>query len=230
MSIDGVGRLSPHFIADLGAVLEDDAVVLPGLDHTLFRGVVHGGAVAALALMAADPEPRSDRQSPAQPLAINVDYITAARRPPLRADVVERTDRRTVSFINTQVLDGGGVVARAAVVRGLPGHLRAGTRRPPPLSGPGDVFNSAVRSVPYLRRRNIAVNGASDDELSLVLPCDAGNQDDDGHMHYGALLTLVDAAGTTVPWVKPRDAGLGATVSLSVQFYGRPGQGPVRPR
>jgi hypothetical protein len=47
------------------------------------------------------------------------------------------------------------------------------------------------------------------------------NLDDDGTIHEGAVLTLIDSAGATVPWTLHQPDTIGATVALHAQILGR---------
>ncbi|TQM78413.1 uncharacterized protein (TIGR00369 family) [Saccharothrix saharensis] len=207
------------FSRDLGVVRRADGRVAISSNRAQVAGdVLHGGAVAALAALAAqgtDPEVRSTNTS------LQIDYVRAARGDGFSATASTVRRVRELGFHRTTVHDADGQVV--AVAGGTLSAERAGRGNASPATplapDPGD-FSRALGTMPFLLDRGLRVGGVGRGEFEVTMPPAERNLDANGRIHVGAVLTLIDVAGTSVPWTLARPSGTGATVSLQARFLG----------
>ena len=219
-------RESP-FSSDMGLELHDGESVLT-VPHderlTTAGGALHGGAVAALAAMSAQSVVRTSDPSPAGPpsvVSLHVTYARAARGPSLTATPLLVRRSRELGFCEVRLTgeDGKAVAhASATLAEGRSGGAPAPAFPAP--AGDAALYDAAVQGIPFTAGRGLRVTGVDPGRLEMSMDVAERNLDRDGTVHEGAVLTLLDAAGTTVAWTGERPSDAGATVALHAQILG----------
>lgn len=222
------GRLweSP-FTKDMGLEVHDGGgtLTLPYAERlTTAGGALHGGAVAALSALSAQTAVRAADPAPAATpslISVHVTYARAARGPALTAVPVMTRRTRELGFCEVRLADQDGKAvahASAALAEGRTGGAPA-PAFPSPAGDPAQ-YDAAVRAIPFTGGRGLRVSGVETGRLEMSMDVSERNLDRDGTVHEGAVLTLLDAAGTTVAWTGERPSDGGATVALHAQILG----------
>ncbi|MWK38239.1 hypothetical protein GEV43_32095 [Actinomadura sp. J1-007] len=89
---------------------------------------------------------------------------------------------------------------------------------------------AATQAIPYLADRAVHVTGIASGEIEMSIDPVERTLGEDGAVHCGAVLGLIDAAGASVPWTVGAEAAGGVTVSLSARFLRRAEPGALRAR
>ncbi|GAB3502854.1 PaaI family thioesterase [Amycolatopsis cihanbeyliensis] len=225
---DRLGR--DPFATDLGVragYLDEHEcrLALPHHERLTGWGVLHGGAIAALAALSGQHLTTGERAST---VSLHVNYTRAGRSGPFTVSTRRVRAARELGFFDTRIGDGHArdIAHASAAVSGQ----RDGTGDDAAVAGAvpqapgGDPagLNAAVAELPYLRRRAVGVSGAAEGQVEFEIPAIERNLDAEGRMHEGAALTLIDVAGATCPWTvrTPRPGLRGATVALHAQILG----------
>ncbi|WP_216215566.1 PaaI family thioesterase [Amycolatopsis aidingensis] len=214
------------FATDLGVRAEhlgadECRLTLPQHERLTGWGVLHGGAIAALAALSARTLTAGNRTST---VSLHVAYTRAGREGPFPVRTHRMRAARELGFFETRIADGRGrdiahASATVAERQASPAIVGPAPQAP---SGDPSGLNAAVAELPYLRRRAVEVTGADEGRVEFGMPAIERNLDAEGRMHEGAALTLIDVAGATCPWTvhTPRAGLRGATVALHAQILG----------
>lgn len=205
-------------------------LVLPlAVRHTGLAGAVHGGAIASLASVSAQVAARAAQpEAPARRVvSLHVAYARAARGGPLTVETRVVRRAQELGFFVAEVSDeGGNAVAGASVTLGEdpdgagPAPVGQGAVGPgavgPAAAGDPGVFNAAIETIPFLAGREVRTTGVDRGRIDVTMAPAERNLDCDGTIHEGAVLTLIDLAGSSCPWtvVPPSPGSSGATVAL----------------
>lgn len=211
------------FLRDLGLVRADDQLVLVANDSHMAWGALHGGVTASMVVVSAKQAlPDQHSVSRTVPVSMHVEYPRAGRGSRFSTTTSVARDAQGLLFCTTHVHDEHeSVTAVASVVL----SEATGDESVEPLDslhGDPSDFDAATKSIPFLARRGLRVDGVDDGVVEMRLPALDRNLDHGRTIHEGAVLTLLDAAGATAPWTWSREASSGATVALSAQFIGKP--------
>ncbi|GAA1939470.1 PaaI family thioesterase [Amycolatopsis minnesotensis] len=212
------------FLADLGVRERDGEIVMAVTEPHTTTGALHGGAIAALAAVSAQAAMR--REEPdlePSTTSLHVAYASAGRGTAFAAPSSTVRRVRELGYYQTDVTDESGrtiAVASSALSAGRRGA--AEVPAPPELPGDPAAFTRAVAEVPFLARRGLRVEGTGTGAVEYTMALEERNLDEKGRLHEGALLTLIDLAGSSAPWTGPRPSTGGATISLHAQILGQP--------
>ncbi|WP_437277547.1 hotdog fold thioesterase [Sorangium sp. So ce375] len=233
--------------SDLGVEIEatDDAqsrLALPYEERNTMFGLVHGGAIASLVSISAHAvarEPPRAVKAPLRTVSMHVGYVRAARKA-VRVETRAVRRVRELGFFETLIRDvDGNTVAHASSTVSEAGLDSAPAGSPPLIdlpegeragvapsddaqSGLAGAIRAAMAASPFLSRRQLRLLGLRRGAVEMAMDAAAVNLDEEGAMHEGAVLTLIDAAGATSPWTvaAPSPGASGATIALSAQILG----------
>jgi uncharacterized protein (TIGR00369 family) len=169
--------------------------------------VLHGGVAASLCAIGAQAVARAvlgDASGPWHGAGLQVNYLAAARAQDVVADARLLREGKELCFVEVDVAtdDGKPIAHATALVRARFGAAEA------PLPGPaGDaggcdpgVLGRQIGRIPYVAGRGIVVEHMSGGRSRLVMPFRDANADENGGVHEGALLALLDTAGAMASW------------------------------
>jgi uncharacterized protein (TIGR00369 family) len=224
------------FAARLGvtvaALARDRAVlVLPYQpDHMNAGGVLNGGASASLVTMTGalaawsgtDLEVKTDVRC----VDLAVQYLHAGRDDDVVSEARVLRRGRDLVFLDVTARSRAGVpichgllTYQTADHGGHPPRLRAD---PILLPAPSPAIAPAAHRLfrGYVRKLEIAPLHESPGRARLRMPCTPAHLDDTGHLHAGALASLVDIAAVTASWaLVPRQPGArGSTIGMQMSF------------
>ena len=224
------------FAERLGITVEEvgpdhAVVVLPHhADHMNAIGVLNGGASASLVTLAGTLAAWSGIDLDAEPhlscVDLSMQYLAAAADGDVVAEARVLRRGREVIFLDVAV----GSRAGAPICRGTltyqvadyTGHTprqRAEYRLlspSPPLAAP-----DALRLFRgYVATLGIAPVHESPGRVRLRMPCTPQHVDERGHLHAGALASIVDIAAVSASWslVGRRPGARGSTIGMQVSF------------
>ncbi|WP_176968732.1 hotdog fold thioesterase [Amycolatopsis xylanica] len=220
------------FLRDLGVRWHDGEVVMTVTEPHTAHGALHGGATAALALAAAQATMRAeDPETDPSTTSLHVTYARSGRGSRFTAASTTLRRARELGFHQTEIRDEAGQVIAGASSTLADGRQGTGVAPDAPVP-PGDpaVFTKAAEAIPFLRGRKLRFEGVGPGELELSMGLAERNLDAKGRFDEGALVTLIDMAGTSVPWTLARSGNGGATISLHAQFLGPAPAEPVTAR
>lgn len=232
-------EISPSIIAspytdDLAIALQPCeggvGLALPFEERNTMHGVLHGGALASLVPISAFAAIHNAMPAATDlcTVSLHMQYARAARKPVVAQTRTVRQVRE-LAFFETQIADCDGDVvafASSAVSHGVTrdADATAPPREPLDRASPevAGAIQQAIAASPYLSRRCVSLAGSARGAVELALAAAPVNLDRAGHVHEGAAITLIDAAGATCPWtLAPLTAGAGgATIALHVQVLG----------
>ena len=224
------------FTRDLGVRWQDGDLVLSYAESLTGYGTLHGGAVAALAVTSAQAAMRTANPAAApSTVSLHVNYARGGRGTSFATTPSTVRHARELGFYSVQVCNQDGVtIANASAT--LTEDPREGTAEQPagtvephpvaadppaPFTGDPTEYDTATQAIPFLANRGLRVERVDRGRLEMTLAPVDRNLDGDGTVHEGAALTLLDAAGATVPWTLTRSAKSGATIALHAHFLGR---------
>lgn len=220
------------FLADLGVRENDGEIVMAVTEPHTMTGTLHGGAIAALATVSAQAAMR--REDPAaepSTTSVHVVYARPGRGAVFTASTTTVRRVRELGYYQTGVTGESGdtiAVASSTLSTGRRGSAAVGEQ--PTLPGNTDEFTGAMAAIPFLARRGLRVEGTGTGAVEVTMGLEERNLDEKGRLHEGALLTLIDLAGTSAPWTCSRPSAAGATISLHAQILGAPPAAAVTAR
>jgi uncharacterized protein (TIGR00369 family) len=199
-------------------------------DHMNAGGVLNGGASASLVTMtgalAAWTGVDLDAKTDLRCVDLSVQYLETARDDDVVAEARVLRRGRDVVFLDVAARSGTGV----PICRGLltyqmadqGGHaprLRADhipLPAPSPLIAP--VEHRLFRG--YVSKLEITPLHESPGRVRLYMPCTPVHVNETGHLHAGALASIVDIAAVAASWsLVPRRPGTrGSTIGMQVSF------------
>jgi uncharacterized protein (TIGR00369 family) len=199
-------------------------------DHMNAGGVLNGGASASLVTvsgaLAAWTGVDLDAKIDARCVDLSVQYLDAGREDDVVSEARVLRRGRDLVFLDVtarsraglpicrglltyQTADHGG---RAPRLRAAPILLPA----PSPLIAPAGhrLFHG------YVTKLAITPLHESPGRTRLHMPCTPAHVDETGHLHAGALASIVDIAAVAASWsLVPRRAGArGSTIAMQVSF------------
>jgi uncharacterized protein (TIGR00369 family) len=234
------------FAEQLGVTLAELAgdravLVLPyRREHMNAGGVLNGGASASLLTMtgalAAWTGVDLDTKTDLRCVDLSLQYLDAGRAgDDIVADARVLRRGRDVVFLEVEARSRAGV----AICKGLltyqtadhGGHtprLRADPRLlppPSPLVAPGKhrLFDG------YVEKLEMKPIHETPGRVRVQMPCTSAHVDETGHLHAGALASVVDIAAVAASWsLIPRRAGArGSTIAMQVSFPATTGDAVV---
>ena len=241
MTRDRLERARERFAGDafarwLGVViaeLADDraALRLPSREeHLNARGVLQGGASAALVTMAATLAAWTgvdlDADLQLACVDLSVQYLASAAHEDVVAEA--RTLRRGRSLVVLEV--ALRTAAGARTCHGLVsyqtadhgGHTPRVSARPALLPAPTTLAppSGARLFRGYVAKLGIAPLHDDSGRVRLRMPCTPTHVDERGQLHAGALASIVDIAAVAASWslVPRRDGARGSTIGLQVSY------------
>jgi uncharacterized protein (TIGR00369 family) len=216
------------FLVDLGVRWHDGKIIMDVAEPHSASGALHGGAIAALAMVSAQatmraPDPGVDPST----TSLHVTYARAGRGTVFTASssTVRRT--RELGFYQTDIRsESGEVIAAASSTLSEDRRGGAVLEPMPPLAGDPVEFTKAAEAAPFLSRRGLRFEGVDRGAVEVAMAPAERNLDGKGRIHEGALLTLIDVAGSSVPWTCSGAAN-GATIALNAQILGELPEGAM---
>nr|WP_052477672.1 acyl-CoA thioesterase domain-containing protein [Kibdelosporangium sp. MJ126-NF4] len=197
--------------------------------HTV-TGALHGGAIAAMAAASAQATMRaSDPDLDPSTVSIHVTYARAGLGTAFTAATSTVRRARELGYYQTEISDENGAVIAAASTT-LAGGRHGGAAAPPlpPPAGDPAEFERETQAIPFLTRRGLRVGGIDDGVIEITMTPEERNLGGKGTFDEGAVLTLIDLAGTSVPWtLSPRPSNRGATIALHAQIFGELPAAPI---
>jgi len=201
-------------------------------DEKLTNGdqVMHGGCAASLAATGAHALARATLGSEAGPfhtLSLQVNYLSAAKSQGVVANARLLRRGKELCFIEVDIEgdDGRAIAHATTAVRGRFGAEPAALAISPGDHGESDpgVMGPHIGRIPFIAGRNISVRHMVGGTSRLVMPWADTNADEDGGVHEGAILSLLDTAGAMASWAVtgagPYKAG---TPSMQAQVFAPP--------
>ena len=193
-------------------------------------GVLSGGAGASLVIMAGalaawsamDLQAKTDFRF----VDLALHYLDAGRDDDVVAEAAVLRRGRDLVFVDVAARARGGV----PICRGLltyhatdhGGHAPRLHADPILLPAPSLAMAPAVHRLfrGYVSKLGITPLHESPGRARLHMPCTAEHRDESGHLHAGALASLVDIAAVTASWaLVPRRPGTrGSTIGMQVSF------------
>lgn len=229
MTATNVWLTESPFLVDLGVRWHDGEIVMDVAEPHSASGALHGGAIAALAMVSARATMRtSDPGLDTSTTSLHVTYARAGRGTVFTASSSAVRRAHELGFYQTEIRgESGDVIAAASST--LSGGRRGGAvvESLPPLVGDPAEFAKAADVTPFLARRGLCVEGIDRGAIEITMAPVERNLDGRGRIHEGALLTLIDMAGASVPWTHSRPSAGGATIALNAQILGEPPEGAM---
>jgi uncharacterized protein (TIGR00369 family) len=224
------------FAARLGVTVAELAhdravLVLPYQpDHMNAGGVLNGGASASLVTMTgalaawsgADLEAQSDMRC----VDLAVQYLDAGRDDDVVSEARVLRRGRDLVFLDVTARSPAGV----PICHGLltyqtarhGGHAPRLRADPILLPGPSPTVAPVSHRLfrGYVRKLEITPLHESPGRARLHMPGTPAHLDETGHLHAGALASLVDIAAVTASWslVPRRPGARGSTIGMQVSF------------
>ena len=206
-------------------------VVLPyHADNMNAIGVLNGGASASLVTLAGTLAAWTGVDLDAEPqlscVDLSMQYLAAAADGDAVAEASVLRRGREVIFLDVAVRSRAGapicrgtLTYQAVDYAGRTPRQRAEPRLlPPPSPMMTPTAHRLFRG--YVKTLGIAPVHESPGRARLSMPCSAGQVDEHGHLHAGALASLVDIAAVMASWslVSRRPGTRGSTIGMQVAF------------
>jgi uncharacterized protein (TIGR00369 family) len=224
------------FAESLGVTIRDvthdrAVLVLPYRpDHMNAGGVLNGGASASLLTMAGTLAAWTGVDFDTDPhlscVDLSVQYLAAATDEDVVAEARVLRRGRDLVFLDVALRSQAGTPIcqgllsyQAADYAGQTPRLRA---RPALLPAPTPLIPPADHRLfhGYVRKLGITPLHQSPGRVRLSMPCTAMHVDERGHLHAGALASIVDIAAVTASWslVPRRHGARGSTIGMQVSY------------
>ena len=200
-------------------------------DNLNARGVLQGGASASLVTLAGTLAAWTgidfDAEINLSCVDVSLQYLSASKEEDVTAEA--RTLRRGGALIflevtvrsarGTPLVHGALTYQASDYAAGHAPRLRAAPvllPAPAPLIAPGErrLFHG------YVEKLGITPEHQSPGRARLSMPCTPLHVDERGHVHAGALSSIVDIAAVSATWsLVPRRPGVrGSTIGMQVSF------------
>jgi uncharacterized protein (TIGR00369 family) len=198
-------------------------------------GVLHGGVAASLLAIGSRAVARTVLPANSGPWTLGqlqVNYLSAAREEDVFAEARLQRRGRALCFVETKVVTGDdrAIAAATAVVRARFGSERealpatfgdGGENEPGPLA-------AALEKAPFMHRLGMRIEHMLDGRSRVSMKAADAILSEDGTIHDGAILALLDTTGAMASWA---ENGLGrfkaSTASLQAQALAPPPAGDV---
>jgi uncharacterized protein (TIGR00369 family) len=226
------------FAARLGVTATEMAhdravVVLPyQREHMNAGGVLQGGASASLVTMtgalAAWTGVDLDTKTDVRCVDLAVQYLEAGRDDDVVSEARVLRRGRDLVFLDVTARSGAGV----PICHGLltyqttdhGGHAPRLRADPILLPAPSPAVAPGARRLftGYVSELGITPLHESPGRARLRMPCTPAHLDETGHLHAGALASVVDIAAVAASWalVGRRPGARGSTIGMQVSFPG----------
>ena len=197
-------------------------------------GVLHGGVAASLLAIGSRAVARSVLSADSGPWVLGqlqVNYLSAAREETVHAEARLQRRGRSLCFVETRVVtdDDRAIAAATAVVRAREGGQ--GNALPSTFGCEGDVpgpLAAALEKAPFMHRLGMKIEHMDEGRARVSMPASEAIRGDDGAIHDGAILALLDTTGAMASWA---ENGIGrfkaSTASLQAQTIAPPPKGDV---
>ncbi|MEM9175576.1 MAG: hotdog fold thioesterase [Myxococcota bacterium] len=197
-------------------------------------GVLHGGVAASLLAIGSRSVARSVLAADSAPWTLGqlqVNYLSAAREETVHAEARLERRGRALVFVETRVVtdDDTAIAAATAVVRA--GHGAEGGVPPTSFGCEGDTpgpMAAVLEKAPFMHRLGMKIEHMDEGRARIRMPARPEILDEDGAIHDGAILALLDTAGAMASWA---ENGIGryraSTASLQAQALAPTPQGDV---
>jgi uncharacterized protein (TIGR00369 family) len=171
--------------------------------------VLHGGCAASLAAVGAHAVTRAtlgEESGPWNSPALQVNYLAAAQEQDVIAEARLLRRGKTLCFVEVDVAteDGKSIAHATAVTRARFGDDPATL----PISAGDDgaadpgAMGPHLGRVPFIGRRGIVAEHMTGGTSRLVMPFIGDNADENGGVHEGAVLALLDTTGAMASWAR----------------------------
>lgn len=197
-------------------------------------GVLHGGVAASLLAIGSRAVARSVLPADSGPWVLGqlqVNYLSAAKEETVHAEAKLQRRGRALCFVETRVVtdDGTAIAAATAVVRAR----NAGEGNPLPTTfgcegeTPGPLA-AVLEKAPFMHRLGMKIEHMDEGRARVSMAASEQILGDDGAVHDGAMLALLDTTGAMAAWA---ENGVGrfkaSTASLQAQMIAPPPKGNV---
>jgi uncharacterized protein (TIGR00369 family) len=203
---------SPYSAA-LGVVLDEIGegsarLRLPYSDDNSNPGqVLHGGVAASLAVIGAQTVTRATlgaESGPWHSASVQINYLAAARAQEVVANATLLRRGKDLCFVEIDIatLEDKPIAHATAAVRARfgaePAEL-AVSEGDHGLADPGPM-GPHIGKIPFMAGRGIVAEHMVDGTSRLTMPLGDKNADQDGGVHEGAVLALLDTTGAMAAW------------------------------
>ena len=187
-------------------------------------GVLHGGVAASLLAIGSRAVARSVLSADSGPWTLGqlqVNYLSAAREESVHAEARLQRRGRALCFVETRVVtdDDRAIAAATAVVRAR--NEGEGDPLPTSFGCEGDFpgpMAAVLEKAPFMSRLGMKIEHMDEGRARVAMPASEAIRGDDGGIHDGAILALLDTAGAMASWA---ENGIGrfkaSTASLQAQ-------------
>jgi uncharacterized protein (TIGR00369 family) len=194
--------------------------------------VLHGGVAASLGALGAQAVARAalgEETGPWQTAQLQVSYLDAARGEDVLARAVLLRRGKELCFARVEIAtaEGRSIAEASAVVRA---RFGAGEAAPPESAGdaggsdPG-ALGQQIGALPFIAGRGIRTEHMAGGRSRLAMPWREANADQDGGVHEGAVLALLDTTGAMASWAETDQGRYKAsTPALQAQLFASPGR------
>ncbi len=203
--------LSAAMGVGLETVSEQGArLVLPYLEANSNPGkALHGGCAATLGAIGGQVVARAalgEAAAPFHTIGMQVNYLAAAINEGIVAEAKLLRRGKELVFVEVDVsTDGGKSIAHITTsVRG-----RFGAEPPELAVSPGDHGESDpgkmgphLHTMPFIGSRGIFCEHMAGGTSRLIMPFRESNADENGGVHEGAVLALMDTTGAMASWAE----------------------------
>ena len=224
------------FAENLGITIAELAhdravLVLPyAPDHMNAGGVLNGGASASLVTiagtLAAWAGVDTDARTELRCVDLSVQYLDAGREDDVIAEARVLRRGRDMVFLDVALRSRPGVpICQGLLTYQTADHAGHAPRlRADPILLPAP---SALAAPPehrlfrgYVSKLDMTPVHEGPGRVRLHMPCTSKHVDESGHLHAGALASIVDIAAVAASWsLVPRRAGArGSTIAMQVSF------------
>ena len=213
-------------------VADDRAVLLLPFrpDNMNAGGVLSGGASASLVTLAGTLAAWTgvdfDAQHQLSCIDLSVQYLASSSEEDVLVEARVLRRGRDLIFLDVEIRSAAGkpivhgvLTYQASDYAGHTPRLRSEhslLSAPTPMIAPADhrVFRG------YVRKLGITPLHQTSGRTRLHMPCTPMHVDERGHVHAGALASIVDIAAVTAAWsLVPRRPGVrGSTIGMQVSF------------
>lgn len=169
---------------------------------------LHGGVAASminLGGLAVSRETLGEELGPFHTCAIQITYLAAAIDEPIVAEARMLRRGKELCFVDTAVRteDGKPIARGLSTVRGRSGMddvspvaaLGDDGAADPGLMGPG-----VPKRVPFIGRLGLRIEHMAGGHSRIAMPFQENNADEEGGVHEGPLLALLDTTGAMAAW------------------------------
>ena len=198
-------------------------------------GALHGGVAASLAAVGSQAMTRAVLGDPSGPwhiCSLQLNYLAAVMSEDVIADARLLRRGKSLCFVEVSVEteDGKPIAHATTAVRGRFGAEPAAafaSRGDDGGADPGPM-GPHIGRIPFIKNRGAKIEHMAGARSRIVMPYLDANADENGGVHDGAVLALLDTTGAMACWAETGPGRFTAsTPSLQAQFLAPPRKGDL---